>query len=121
MAAGAEGVESAADRGVDFAVWIDELEQPLGNPILVQVKAGDFSARRLREAATQLRHYIEKTHSHSGLLIYWDRRNREFPRISSEWPMVFQLSGSAFADLVTRNELPDELVRLRNAAVHGQV
>jgi hypothetical protein len=118
-----EGGEGGADRdrGVDFAVWIDEVEQPLGNPILVQVKAGDFSAGRLREAAMQLRHYIEKTHSNSGLLIYWDRSNREFPRISSEWPMVFQLSGPALADLVARNELPDELVRLRNAAVHGQV
>jgi hypothetical protein len=116
-----EGAEGAVDRGVDFAVWIDELEQPLGNPILVQVKAGDFSADRLREAAMQLRQYIEKTHSNSGLLIYWDRSNREFPRISSEWPMVFQLSGPALADLVARNELPNELVRLRNAAVHGQV
>jgi Restriction endonuclease len=121
LSEGDGGVAPGRDRGVDFAVWIDELEQPLGNPILVQVKAGDFSERRLREAAMQLRTYMEKTHSHSGLLIYWDKSNREFPRVSSKWPMVFQLSGPALADLVARNELPDELVRLRNAAVHGQV
>jgi hypothetical protein len=109
------------DQGVDFAVWIDELEHSLGNPLLVEVKSGDISTERLREAASQLRHYVEKTHGRCGLLVYWDRANREFPPPSGGWPVIFQLSGASLGTLISQRRLVQELVRLRNAAVHGKV
>ena len=31
---------SQSDKGVDLAVWIDELESAIGGPLLVQVKSG---------------------------------------------------------------------------------
>jgi hypothetical protein len=108
------------DQGADFAIWIDELEHSLGNPLLVEVKAGDLSPGRLREAASQLRHYVSKTHGRCALLIYWDRINREFPPAPSEWPLILQLSGASLTTLVSRGKLIQELVRLRNAAVHGR-
>jgi hypothetical protein len=110
-----------ADRGADFAIWADELDSSLGNPLLVQVKAGRISASQLRAAAEQLREYVEKTHGRFGLLIYWDRAGREFPRVSPTWPVIFQLSGTVLANLVTRGELAEELLRLKNTAIHGQV
>ena len=108
------------DKGVDFAVWIDELDHSLGNPILVEVKAGDISANRLREAASQLRHYVSRTHGRCALLVYWDRSNREFPQALFEWPLVYQLSGTTLLTLVSQGTLVQELVRLRNEAVHGK-
>jgi hypothetical protein len=109
------------DKGADFAVWIDDLQHSLGNPMLVEVKAGNLSINRIREAASELRAHVEKTHGGCALLVYWDKQNRKFPAVSAEWPLVFQLSGTALTRLVRRGRLPDELIRLRNAAVHGEV
>jgi len=81
------------DQGADFAVWIDEVQHSLGNPLLVEVKAGDLSGPRLEEATSQLRHYVAKTHGRCGLVVYWDRQSRDFPAVrrlapclSPEWP-----------------------------------
>ena len=109
------------DKGADFAVWIDELQHSIGNPLLVEVKAGKLSMKKIREAASQLRAHVAKTHGRCALLVYWDQQNRKFPALSVEWPLVFHLSGAALTRLVKEGRLPDELIRLRNAAVHREV
>lgn len=112
----------ASDHGADLAVWIEELQNySLGNPLLVEVKAGDLTRGRIRDAALRLRSYVEKTHGRSGLLVYWDRENREFPQVEKGWPLIFQLSGDALTQLIREERLPEELIRLRNAAAHGEV
>ena len=108
-------------KGADLAVWVDELSQSLGNPLLVEVKAGELSNREIYDAASQLRQYVTKTRGRSGLLVYWDRRNREFPAVSRDWPLIFQLSGETLERLLQQRRLPEELVRLRNVAAHGEV
>jgi len=108
-------------KGADFAVWIDEVQHSLGNPLLVDVRAGTLSPQRIREAAAELRTYVSKTHGFSGLLVYWDKRNKEFPALTGEWPLIFQISGAKLTEFVREGRLPEELVRLRNAAVHGEV
>ncbi|MFQ5874111.1 MAG: hypothetical protein ACE5JL_09955, partial [Dehalococcoidia bacterium] len=107
-------------QGADFAVWIDELHQSLGNPLLVEVKAGDVTASRLDDAAEQLRYYIGRTHGRSGLLVYWGRQNREYPALDPRWPLVIRLSFPRLSKLVAQDRLVEELIRLRNAAVHGK-
>src|SRR4029077_8293890 len=77
------------DQGADLAVWIDELQQSLGNPLLVEVKGGKLSSARLRESAEQLRGYAAKTHARSALLVYWDSEQREYPTMVTGWPLVF--------------------------------
>ncbi len=110
------------NQGADLAVWIEELQNySLGNPLLVDVKVGDLTQSQIHDAALQLRSYVEKTQGRSGLLIYWDRQNREFPSIEKGWPIIFQLSGETLTRLLREERLPEELVRLRNAAVHGEV
>lgn len=107
------------DVGADFAVWIDQLEHSLGNPVLVEVKAGHLSSARLNQAASQLRKHVERTRGRWALLVYWDDDGREFSPRSFEWPLVLFLSGKKLSRLVTRGELVKELVKLRNLAVHG--
>lgn len=106
-------------RGADLAVWADELESFVGGPLLVEIKSGELSERRLQDAAEQLRHHVSSTHGRFGLLIYWDQNGREFPQTSAKWPFIFQLSGRALTTLIEQERLGKELVRLRNAAVHG--
>jgi hypothetical protein len=108
------------DQGADFAVWIDEVQHSLGNPLLVQVKAGDLSRAGLEQAASQLRSYVAKTHGRCGLLVYWDRQGREYPPSSVDWPLIFSLSGGTLARLASQGILAQELIRLRNNVVHGK-
>lgn len=110
-----------SEQGADLAVWIDDLPQSLGNPLLVEIKAGNLSKARITQAASQLRQYVVMTHGSCGLLVYWDRQNRQFPSVSTEWPLIFRLSGETLERLAHRGQLSRELVRLRNAAVHGEV
>jgi hypothetical protein len=109
------------DRGADFAVWADELQSTLGNPLLVQVKGGSLTKSRIEEAAAQLRRYAESVQGRCALLVYWDKDQREFPIVSRGWPLIIQLSGVELMRLVEENRLSDELLRRRNAAVHGEV
>jgi hypothetical protein len=116
------GMERAHDQGADLAVWIEELQNyALGNPLLVEVKAGNLTQESIHRAELQLRSYVQKTHGRSGLLIYWDWQNREFPPVEKGWPVIFRLSGEALTRLVREQRLPDELIRLRNTVAHGEV
>ncbi|HEV2617513.1 MAG TPA: hypothetical protein VGU63_12990 [Candidatus Acidoferrales bacterium] len=109
------------DQGADLAVWIEDLESySLGNPLLIEVKAGNLDQARLHLAGQQLRSYVSKTHGRSGLLIYWDSLKREFPKVQAGWPLIFQLSGEFLEKLIHEHRLAEELVRLRNNAVHGE-
>jgi hypothetical protein len=53
--------------------------------------------------------------------VYWDSEKREYPTTVTGWPLVFQLSGEVFTQLLRLGKLPEELIRLRNAAIHGEV
>jgi len=111
----------AQNKGADFAVWADELQSTLGNPLLVEVKGGSLTAKRIEEAAAQLQRYTESVQGRCALLIYWDEHQREFPIVSKGWPLIIQISGSELTRLVRENQLSGELLRRRNAAVHGEV
>ncbi len=110
------------DKGVDLAVWIDELEPIVGGPVLVQVKTGQPSINHVVEAKQQLREYVLKTNGKLGLLVWWGVSTVPEPPSPSgrpTWPLIFVLSGEKLTALVESGRLASELTRLRNAAVHG--
>ena len=108
------------DRGADIAIWLDDIESSLGNPVLVEVKAGQLSDQRLRSAESQLRHYLTQTNAKVGLLVYLDTDGRRFPKLSLEWPLVIRLDARDLVDLLSKNELAPALIAERNKAVHGR-
>jgi hypothetical protein len=112
--------EQAADQGVDLAVWIDELTESLGNPILVEVKGRIASQLMLRDAAEQLRVYVKKIGGRCGLLIYWDNKTKEARNIAQGWPMVFCISGKDLTDLIKQKKFVKFLLQMRNSAFHGK-
>jgi hypothetical protein len=107
------------DQGADLAIWVDELQNTLGSPLLVEIKAGGFSYGRIREAASQLRSHVSKTHGRCGLIVYWDSQGKSIAEALPHWPLIIVLSGTTLTRLVAKGKLINELLRLRNAAVHG--
>jgi len=109
------------DTGADMAAWLDGIESSLGNPVLVEVKAGHLSEQRLRQAELQLQHYLAQTNARAGLLIYFDQMGRRFPSSPSTWPLVVRFDVRDFADIVSRGQLVAALLAERNKAAHGRV
>jgi len=109
------------DTGADMAIWLDGIESILGNPVLVEIKAGRLSEERLREAELQLQHYLTQTNARAGLLIYLDQRDQRFPSSPSTWPLVVRLDVRDFVDVLARGELVATLIAERNKAAHGRV
>ncbi|MHB0773767.1 hypothetical protein ACYCVF_35420 [Bradyrhizobium sp. 1.29L] len=112
------------DKGVDLAVWIDELEPVIGGPLLVQVKSGQPSMNRVLQAKEELREYVIKTNGKVGLIVWWGVSavpEPPSPPGRHRWPLIVVLPGEKLTRLVESGGLTSELTRLRNAAVHGGV
>lgn len=105
----------AIDRGADLAIWSDELQPFVGNPLLVEIKARLTSSKGAAATAQQLSKYVAAAGGLWGLLLYG-----EGPKdLGSLPPNVLALSIEALFTRL-RAESFDRIVRdLRNRRVHG--
>jgi hypothetical protein len=116
--AGVETVVAAGgrDHGADLAVWSDGLQLSVGNPLLVEIRAGRLSSKATSVAAQRLSYDVAASGGRWGLLLL--ANGLDEPR----WlpPNVVALSiESLFRRL--QNEPFDDIIRdLRNRRVHGE-
>jgi hypothetical protein len=106
-------------RGVDMVVSIDALEPALGNPLLVEIKAGKMDRKRLKEAERRLRTFVARTPASAGLLVLADDQLHP-AEAHNEWPLVVRLGARDLARLVENGTLVKTLVAARNRAAHLQ-
>jgi hypothetical protein len=71
------------DAGADLAVWVDQLNSQLGNPILVEVKTRISDSASAALIAKQASGYVNRSAARTILIVYKDgldqtRINREF-------------------------------------------
>ena len=110
---------SLADKGADMAVWVDELQPAIGNPLLVEVKAGMLSEARLHQSEQQLRYYLSRINAQMGLLVYWDSEGRRFTPRKHEWPLIMRFTVEELIRLVEKGQVVQAILRERNKVVHG--
>jgi hypothetical protein len=104
----AEARPSAKSYAPDIAVWIDEIQKEIGNPIAIEVKSrlrpGD-----LNRAVAQLSRYLESTSAKAGLVLY-EGPPQDLPlHVAQNSPLVFAFSFKELADLLEENRLPAAL------------
>lgn len=58
------------DSGADIAVWADELEDSVGNPLLIEVKQHITGSTSITRLANQLDSYLENSNAGWLLLLY---------------------------------------------------
>ncbi len=58
------------DTGADMAVWADELESIVGNPLLIEVKQHISSATSVTRLSSQIESYLENSNASWLLLLY---------------------------------------------------
>lgn len=103
----------------DLALWIDKLQDFLGNPILVEVKYGFLDARIIETAEEHLRHYVLGIQGQSGLLIYFDKSGKRFSPFSGRWPLIIRMSLRELMEALERGQLAQILASIRNRTVHA--
>jgi hypothetical protein len=115
-----EGVltQSREVKGADMALWIDDLESSLGNPILVEVKMGKISESSLLQAEEQLRNYLLKTNTRAGLLIYLDREEKHFKRSKFRIPLIIRLEAHELISELSDRSLALIILSERNQMAH---
>jgi hypothetical protein len=109
------------DRGADFAVWSDKLSTTTGNPILIEIKAGNLTPQRIREAEDQLQEYLAKSGAKVGILLYLDRNNRRFLETPSSSPLIIKYDIEDFLREIIHNTFEDFVLTNRNRIVHGRI
>jgi hypothetical protein len=107
------------DKGVDFALWSDELGKIIGNPILIEVKYGSLSNSAINNAGIQLRSYIEKTDAKVAILIYLDKSGQRFKIQSSLNPLLIVFDAEDFVNDLLYQSFENLILEQRNKIAHG--
>jgi hypothetical protein len=107
------------DRRVDLAIWSDELQPFVGNPLLVEIKICIRDQNQARTALRRLSLAIEAGGTLWGLFLYGECSVSEQKLWTSAPPNILVISLSSLLEQM-RNRPFTEIVRdLRNRRVHG--
>jgi len=103
------------DRGADLAIWSDELQPFVGNPLLIEIKTALATPMSAVRASEKLSKYVTSSGGMWGLLLYGIGPDK----LGSLPPNVLAMPIETLF-LKLRTESFDQIVReLRNRRVHG--
>lgn len=110
---------STRRRGYDFALWVDELEYPIGNPILVELKS-----RLTMATARALRNDFlarKETMVGKALLVVFvsGPPDTDLSRIQTAAPLVLFISTSRLLSALEDRSLAQFVRTERNKVAHG--
>jgi hypothetical protein len=105
--------------GADIAVWSDDFEPWLGNPLLIELKSNPRSRSELKGAIDDLTKTLDNTHTDWGLLIYRGADFQPGEKVPVD-PRVFVMTIEELIESLRDTSLGDLLHRMRNLRVHGR-
>jgi hypothetical protein len=109
---------AAADHGVDLAVWSDDLEPLIRNPVVIELKSRLRGKKHLEQAIAQLARALDMTRTQLGLLIYTASGGDIAEELVHD-PRVLVFSLEDFLSLLKVNGFGDLVRRARNVRVHS--
>ena len=104
---------------VDFALWSDQLETQIGNPILVEIKAGFLSHRTIVSSQEQLSSLINRTGAKAGILFYLDSEGKRFSDIYALEPLIISYDVEDFFEELLNKRFDEVILSSRNQIVPG--
>jgi hypothetical protein len=105
------------DSGVNLAVWSEDFEPWVNNPLLIQVKANIRSAPAWEEAVLNLLRTMGNTGIRWSLLIYL--RSPLEPAQAIRAPNILAISAEEFLRALRDMSFGELVRKLRNERVHG--
>lgn len=110
---------TSADKGVDFALWNDELGKVIGNPIIVEIKYGNLSQAIINNAEFQIKKYTEKSEAKLALFLYLDKRNKRYKIKPSLHPLIISYDLEDFVHDLISQPFENIILTQRNKIAHG--
>ena len=120
---GVEVVSQApvAKKMVDFAVWSDELEPTIGNPLLIEVKQNLIRKSDFVRTVTQIHNLMIQTGGLYGLVLYQKGINRE-DIINTKLPnTVITIRLDDFINLLRDHSFAEVILKQRNSLSHESI
>lgn len=115
-------ISSTKAGRIDLAVWIDEIESVLGNPILVELRSIEEDSIAEEDTLKHLRDFLAAGAARCCLLVHLETSAVPSSRETAPgWPLIFYFSADELATLAANGSLPKELIARRNRAVHAKV
>jgi hypothetical protein len=109
----------AHDGVVEMAIWSDDFEPWLKNPVLIEVRMQLRSRSQLQSALDRLTKHLDDTCTAWGLLIYQGPDFEPGENQNGD-PRVFVLTIERLLESLRDISLGDLLHRKRNLRVHGR-
>ena len=110
---------SRKEKTADFAVWSDELEQTVGNPLVIEVKRALRSKSVIGEAGQQLSKYVANGRGNWGLLLYKDGRKPSSVARDILPPNIICLRLDELLEQLRNSSFSKVIKHHRNNLVHG--
>ena len=107
------------DMGADFAVWSDELEPLLGNPLIIELKRTIRRKKDVENAGKQLNRYLLQSGGIWGLLLYQNGFDLDHSAWAALPPNVIPMRLDDLTRKLRTRSFPDVIRQRRNELVHG--
>ncbi len=112
------GKLASADRGVDLAVWSDDLEPLIKNPVVIELKSRLQGKKHFEQAIAQLTRALDMSRTQLGLLIY-TASDGDIDQEALHDPRILVFSLEEFLRLLKEKGFGDLLRHARNVRVHA--
>jgi hypothetical protein len=117
-----EKSEIPATKAVgDLAVWLDELDVSVGNPLLIEVKGRLISPDEAAGTRSQLLHTLQQTGARSALVLFLDDPEDAARVTDLSLPNVLFLGIYDLLHRLQRRGFGEVIRDLRNRVAHGAV
>lgn len=111
---------TSADKGVDFALWSNELSTIIGNPIILEIKFGSLSESILKDTSERLNKYIKHSDAKAAILLYLDKNGSRFNTINSLQPLIISYDVEDFINDLSSSSFESLVLSQRNKIAHGE-
>lgn len=102
----------------DLAIWLDELEPLVGNPVVIEVRKNLRNSRELKQATEQVESYLRDSQARWALLVYQNGSDALMASVPAMLGIQY-ISAEALIDALERGALPAAVATYRNRFVHG--
>jgi hypothetical protein len=106
-------------KRIDFVIWSDNLSLSMGNPLLVEIKAGHLSEQNIYIAEEALKEFILKAEGNSGILLYLDLMGSRYRENYSLNPLIVRLDLEDLINNLLQLSFEEVILSSRNQIVHG--
>ena len=104
----AEARPDARTHAPDMAIWIDELQKDVGNPLAVEIKSS-LNLADVGRVAAQLTRYLETTGAKAGLILYCGPDLSLDSNVAQNIPPILAVNFDEFAVLLEQERFPAAL------------